>query len=128
MHVPALHLAGWGGAHGGLSTWHPSLSKVAQGPALTLAIAEFTAATPVRFTTRVQASKHEAANVTTMQSVSIEHVRFPSTALCTEASACALAAPHETWPLDSPHAWTNAARAGTAKTHLISIFYHFAAS
>ena len=107
MHLPALHLAGCGGTQGGRSTWHPSLAKVAQGPALTLAIAAFTASTPVWFTTRVQASKHKAANVTTVQSASVEHVRFPSTALCTEASACALAAPHETVLLDPPHAWTN---------------------
>ena len=94
---------------------------------MTLAIAAFTAATPFWFTTRVQASKHMAANVTTMQSVSVEHVRFPSTALCTEASACALAPPHDTVLFDSPHAWTHRASAGTAKTHLISIFYHLAA-
>jgi hypothetical protein len=122
VHFPALHLPGWGGAHGGLSTWHPSLAKLAQGPALTLAIAAFTAATPAWFTTRVHASKHKAAKVTTVQSASVEHVRFPSTALCTEASACALAAPHETLLLDPPHAWTNRARAETAKTHLISTF------
>jgi hypothetical protein len=94
---------------------------------LTLAIAAFTAATPVWFTTRVQASKHRAANVTTVQSASVEHVMFPSTALCTEASACELAAPHETSPLDPPHAWTNRARAGITNAHLISISYHFAA-
>lgn len=42
-----------------------------------------------------------------VQSASVKHVRFPSATLCTEASACALAAPHETVLLDPPHAWTN---------------------
>jgi hypothetical protein len=57
MQRPAAQLGLDGGAHGGITSLHPSLVKFAHPLALTLSIALFTATTPVEFTTRVQASK-----------------------------------------------------------------------
>jgi hypothetical protein len=54
---PAAQVGLDGGAHGGIASLHPSLTKFAQPFALTLSIALLTARRPAAFTTRVHASK-----------------------------------------------------------------------